>query len=125
MHNQTLRWGGRHHHSYHLFVPFAKLQLLWVSTRKSHFLEAEKKNCSTLFSVWQTCPFCQPVLEKKPDAMALLSSHPFWEALHTASPHRFKRLQSVAITLLMEDPMNSSLPGTNILSMDVVSDLFP
>lgn len=137
MGSQSLGWGGGNQHSWHLFMPFAKPQLLCKdeSTRKSDSPQAKgkgkdnpSKRCSTLLPVHQTCPFCQSVLEEKLMPWpCVLPSHPFWEAMHAASPHPYQSLQSVAIALclLMKDPINRSLHGANTLSLSIVSGLFP
>lgn len=87
-------------HSYHLFTTFA-MPHLWVPTRKSHLLEAEgKKFAAHFFWCGRLAHFVSLCRRKAlmPQPCVLLS-HPFWEALLTASPQPFQRLQSAATTL--------------------------
>lgn len=85
MGNQSLGWGGGNQHSWHLFMPFAKPQLLYKeeSTSKSDFPQAKSKGkddpskrCSMLLPMYQTCPFLSVSAGGKTDAMALCAPFP-------------------------------------------------
>lgn len=133
MGNQSLEWGGGNQHSWNLFKSFERPQLLYKEefTSTSDSLQAKWKDnpsnrCSMLFPVHQTCPFYQSALEEKLMPWpSVVSSHPFWEAMHTASPHPYQILPSVATAhcLLMKDRIKSALHGANTLSLSNANTL--
>lgn len=82
--------------------------------------------CSTLLPVWQICLFCQPVLEKTlMPRLCVLLPIPSGKLCTLPPPPLPNTPVNSNHTLLMEDPINSSLHATNTLSLGIVSDLFP
>lgn len=125
MGNQTSRWGGRHQHSHHLFVHLQNHSCGSPPGNLAPF-RLSAKICSTPFSSAPDLFILSACAGKKPDAVALCSLPvPSGKLCTLESSPLPKTPVSSNHTLLMKDPINSSLHGTITLSLGIVSDLFP